>query len=88
MNERNISALRELIDEWRTREGGLDLPRFLASHGVLAAAAITDDDGVAIAADASSAAKERGEIALCVRLRLEGIAKGAAIIWPMMAVAV
>jgi hypothetical protein len=43
---------------------------------VLAAAALTDDDGVAIAADASTAAdEERGEIARCIRQRLEKIAR-------------
>ena len=77
MNDRNVAALRDLIDQWRTREGGQDLPEFLADHGVLAASALTDDDGVAIAADASTtAAEERGELALCVRQRLDKIARG------------
>jgi hypothetical protein len=77
MNEHNVAALRDLIDEWRTREGGHDLPEFLASRGVLASSALTDDDGVAIAADAGTApAEERGEIGLCVRQRLDKIARG------------
>ena len=87
MNVRNIEVLRDLIDEWRTREGGMDLPEFLTGLGVVAAAALTDDDCVAIAADASSAVKERGGIASVVRRRLESIARGTAVIWPVVAIA-
>ena len=81
MNKHNVAALRDLIDEWRTREGGQDLPEFLASRGVLASSALTDDDGVAIAADASTApTEERGEIGLWVRQRLEKIARGVRVL--------
>jgi hypothetical protein len=81
MNEHNIAALRDLIDEWRTREGGQDLPEFLASRGVLASSALTADDAVAIAADASTAPTEaRGEIGLSVRQRLENIARGVRVL--------
>jgi hypothetical protein len=77
MNEHNVAALRDLIDEWRTREGGQDLPEFLAGRGVLASSALTDDDGVAIAADAGAApTKDRGEIGLWMRQRLDQIARG------------
>jgi hypothetical protein len=42
---------------------------------------LTDDDGVAIAADASTApTEERGEIGLCVRQRLENIARGVRVL--------
>ena len=81
MNKHNVAALRDLVDEWRTREGGQDLPEFLASRGVLASSALTDDDGVAIATDVNTApAKERGEIGLGVRQRLERIARGMRVI--------
>jgi hypothetical protein len=50
---------------------------FLAAHGVIVPAALTDDDAVKIGADAAAAAPpERSEIALCVRQNLERIAKG------------
>jgi hypothetical protein len=81
MNEHNVAALRDLIDEWRTREGGQDLPEFLAGRGVLASSALTDDDSAAIATEASSAPTEkRGEIGLWVRQRLAQIARGVPII--------
>jgi hypothetical protein len=52
--------------------------RHLAEQGVLASAALTDDEAVKIGADAvGSVPTEPAEIALCVREGLERIARGA-----------
>ena len=51
---------------------------FLAANGVLAPAALTDDEAVKIGADAvGNLPTEPAEIALCVREGLERIARGA-----------
>jgi hypothetical protein len=50
---------------------------FLAAHGVIAPAALTEDDAVKIGADAAAMVPpDRSEIALCVRQNLERIARG------------
>lgn len=51
---------------------------FLAANGVLAPAALTDDEAVKIGADAvGNLPTEPAEVALCVREGLERIARGA-----------
>lgn len=50
---------------------------FLAAHGVIVPAALTEDDAVKIGADAAGTMPpDRSDIALCVRQNLERIARG------------
>ncbi|MGN6169303.1 MAG: hypothetical protein ACTHQQ_14220 [Solirubrobacteraceae bacterium] len=79
-NTRNTSAL---VDALRGSPGvpaGVPLEviaQHLATQGVLAPAALTDDEAVKIGADAvGNVPTEPGEIAICVREGLERIAKG------------
>jgi hypothetical protein len=79
-NERNIAALIQALRGSPGLPVGIPLEalaRHLAEGGVLVPAALTDDQAVAIGADAAGTLPtERTEIALCVRQGLEQIAKG------------
>jgi hypothetical protein len=79
-NERNISALIQALRGSPGLPIGIPLEalaRRLAEAGVLVPAALTDEQAVAIGADAAGTVPtERAEIALCVREGLEQIAKG------------
>jgi hypothetical protein len=78
-NERNISAfIKRCVGVLAPVGIPLEaLAHHFAEAGVLVPGALTDDQAVAIAADAAgSVATERTEIALCVREGLERIAKG------------
>jgi hypothetical protein len=79
-NKRNIAALIQALRGSPGLPIGIPLEalaQHLAEAGVLVPAALTDDQAVAIGADASGTLPaERTEIALCVRQGLEQIAKG------------
>jgi hypothetical protein len=80
-NKRNIAALVQALRGSPGLPAGIPLEALadhLAEAGVLVPAALTDDQAVAIGADAAGTLPtERTEIALCVREGLEQIAKGA-----------
>jgi hypothetical protein len=79
-NERNLTALVQALRGSPGLPVGVpleELARHLAERGVLVPAALTDDQAVAIGADAAGAIPtDRSEIALCVRQGLEQIARG------------
>ena len=79
-NERNLTALVQALRESPGIPAGAPLEevaRHLAEQGVIVPAALTDDQAVAIGADAAGTVpSDRTEIALCVRQGLERIARG------------
>ncbi len=81
MNDRNLAALEQALRGSPGMPVGVPLEAIaghLAAQGILAPAALTDDEAVKIGADAAgSLPPDPAEIAFCVREGLERIARGA-----------
>jgi hypothetical protein len=79
-NTRNVAALIQALRGSAGLPAGVPLEviaAHLAEQGVVVPAALTDDQAVAVGADAAGVVPtDRTEIALCVRQGLEQIARG------------